>query len=80
MPVEKELFGYIFFCCSNMKVVIEHTYVSDFYVTLIKYLKQLTYKEKKVSLAQDSEGFRLLTEGAHCYKSVCIGEIDYSRL
>lgn len=53
-------------------------YVSNFYVTITKYLRQLTYKEKKVSLAQDSEDFRLLIEGAHCDESMCWGNQPHS--
>ena len=52
-------------------------YISDFYVTVTKYLRQLTYKEKKVSLAQDSEDFSLLGKGTPWGKNICVGEINH---
>lgn len=51
--------------------------ISDFYVTTTNYLRHLTYKEEKVSLAQKSENFRLLIKGVLCDERICIGEINH---
>lgn len=52
-------------------------YISDVYVTVTEYPRQLTYKEKKVSLAQDLEDFSLLVKGTPCGKSICVGAINH---